>query len=50
MTKKEMQDKIFYLQLAIGDYETLIEQYYELRKGMNKEKESHALYIKERAE
>lgn len=49
MTKKEMQNQIFYLKLAIDSYETLIEHYYEPKKGMNKEKLEHALYIKKQA-
>ena len=50
MTKKEMQYKIFYLQQAIDDYEALINHFYELKKGMNKEKADHAEWIKDRAE
>lgn len=49
MTKREMQDKIFYMKLAIDDYETLIEQYYEPKKELNEEKKIHALCIKKRA-
>lgn len=49
MTKKEMQDKIFYMKSAIDHYEKLIEHFYEPKQGMNEEKKDLALYIKKQA-
>lgn len=49
MTKKEMQDKIFYLKMAIGYYEELVEHFCEIKQGMNKEKVEHALWVKKQA-
>lgn len=50
MTKKEMQTQIFYLKAAVDYYEELVEHFYEIKQGMNKEKVEHALWIKEQAE
>lgn len=49
MTKKEKQNKIFYLKMAVGYYEELVEYFYEIKQGMNKEIVEHALWIKEQA-
>lgn len=45
-----MQEKIFYLKAAVDYYEELVEHFYEIKQGMNKEKVEHALWIKEQIE